>query len=249
MRSTWSRGAGLIAAPDDSDVGLLNLATATPVATGTASVSNTIGEAFSLTSSLFTSHTSFLPIATGPTNTSASRVYYGIPYSLLIGTDVQQLTARATASTGSNIHVRTVSKFFTSVGAIDLPMGAPMPEPEISIAGTTNYVRMRGIVLREPGYRSFANFTFQQTLATGVRQVSISATGGYFPGSADFDITMPDWHGLANWQDTYGLQSGNDLFWLVTGNGWSVPGGILSPTPVRGTVVKSATYTGNFNIP
>jgi len=60
---------------------------------------------------------------------------------------------------------------------------------------------------------------------------------------------MPDFHGLANWQDSYGLETGHTLNWFVTGNGWSVPGGVLSPTPVAGTVIKSASYSGNFNIP
>jgi hypothetical protein len=211
-------------------------------------VSNTIGESFYLYSSLFTAHSNFI-VTIGASSTAASRVYYGIPNSLLIGTDVQQLTAHAVTITGSNLHIRDVSKFFTSVGAIDLPFGSPMPEPDIFIAGTTNYVRLRGVVSREPDYRTFTNFTFQQGLPTGLRQVSISATGGYFGGTADFDITMPDWHGLPNWQDAYGLETGHSLQWLVTGNGWSVPGGVLSPTPVSGTVVKSAAYTGSFNIP
>ena len=103
---------------------------------------------------------------------------------------------------------------------------------------STGYARLRSNVARQAEYDNawFASFT------QSARNTSITVQPGYMGGATNFDVTIPDFSGVAGWQNSWGPQAGVSTTWGVSMTGFVNLTGLY----VDGSVFRNAQRQGSI---
>jgi hypothetical protein len=179
---------------------------------------------------------SFLPSA-GPFK------YYGVPASKQAAGDLHLALALAFPSLSTTDQFRVAALYFKDPTDRTVTLGAALPTQTITAAATTPYVRFRATGPLPAEYGKLVEVSFTQSSAG--RTASITLTEGYLAGAATYDVTIPDFTGVAGWDSNWGPKAGASTEWEVFTYGFTGIG-LGSLFPVEGATFKGAARTGTI---
>jgi hypothetical protein len=108
-----------------------------------------------------------------------------------------------------------VQEWFRVLGNRDVALPAAMPAPTITTL-TGPYKRLQAAYTVPADYQ--LNTIFAYTEGAGMRFASVSASLGYL-GSANATLAMPNFDGLANWNNAWPPASNSTGTWFTNANG------------------------------
>ena len=215
-------------APAEANIAVGNLGTDVPlVTTSYFTASGTTGAA------IF----SGFQTGTGPFK------YYGVPTARQIAGDLHFAFVLASPASQTADNARFRGLFFKDPTDRTVTLGAVLPTQTVSVAGTTPYVRLRATGSVTTDYNKVVDVMYTQE--TTARTVSISATAGYLSNATTYDLTIPDFSGVAGWDNNWGLKTGSATEWTVAGSGFTGIG-VSSPAPVEGATIQGAIRFGTI---
>jgi len=162
--------------------------------------------------------------------------YDAIPLAQLQANEFQLLQAYAGAA-GMDNGDRTAGTFLRTPSAQTLVMGPALPTPAVTKSVTGVVARPRTQLASQAQYNRMLFTEYEQGAD---RYATVIATAAYF-GSlpATWDVSMPDLSGASGWQDTWGLQDGAPIDWMVTAQGGTVA--YFDATITEGSTTQSAS--------
>jgi hypothetical protein len=193
----------------------------------TSAGSSTVGAALS----------SFSLPGTGPFK------YYGVPASKQIAGDLHVAIAFATPSLTSDDQVRFAGLYFKDATDRTVTLGPALTAPTVSTAATAPYVRFRATGSIQTAYNKFLSVDFDQS--TVGRSVSIGVSEGYLAGSATYDLAIPDFTGVAGWDNNWGPKAGASTDWTASAYGFTGIG-FGSSRPVEGSTFQGGSRSGTI---
>ena len=217
-------------APAEANVTVGNLGTDIPiVSTSYFTASGTTG------ASIF----SGFQTGTGPYK------YYGVPTARQITGDLHFAFVLATPQSQTADNARFRGLFFKDPTDRTVTLGAVLPAQTVSVAATTPYVRLRATGSVTADYNKYVEVIYAQGSATVARSVSIGASAGYLSDATTYDFTIPEFSGVAGWDNNWGLKTGVETEWTVSGIGFTGIG-VDSPAPVEGATIQGAIRFGTL---
>ncbi|HTK53801.1 MAG TPA: hypothetical protein VL308_18035 [Gemmatimonadaceae bacterium] len=169
--------------------------------------------------------------------------YYGVPASKQIAGDLHLALAIAFPDLTTLDQERVAALYFKDPTDRTVTLGAALPAQTVSAAATAPYVRFRATGPIPADYGKLLDLEFTQPSAT--RSVSIIASESYLTGGATYDITVPDFSGVAGWDNNWGPKTGSATDWRVSTYGFTGIG-LGSLTPVDGATFKGAGRSGTI---
>ncbi len=199
-----------------------------------------VGESTSVATFFATANSAATVLGLPLTGSSTTVNYIGVPAARVIAGDFHMFTASAQTFTGSTITAfRTSTAVEQNASNLTLSFGAVLPQPTVT---STNggYARIRTVVGRPSDYDLFWTMVHDQSAAN--RRVNISLLPGYFSNVATLDVSVPDFSGVAGWQDTWGPRPGAATSWTIHGAGSTVGNG----QTIIGARSRTAQRNGSF---
>ena len=167
--------------------------------------------------------------AGGATNCEVARLYAEIPAS---GNTFTAFGAPAAQQASSDWHAvslftyagtnsfRTLHQYFQALAPQTFTLGSVLPVPTITaLAG--GYKRLQAALTMPAEYQSRASFRYQDQAGTRPL-VIVSATMAWF-GSTSVSLSLPDFSGVAGWNNGWAPSSGASVFWSVLGENSTTP--------------------------
>jgi hypothetical protein len=124
-------------------------------------------------------------------------------------------------------------------------LGAALTAPTVSVAATTPYARIRATGPIQTEYNKSISISYTQASAAAVRSVTILATANYLAGLTNYDFTIPDFTGVAGWDNNWGPKTGTQTSWSVGSFGYTGIG-FGTSTPLEGATFQGAVRTGQI---
>lgn len=233
--------------PNNSSLGTLdfNGAGAITPDTRTVTVANGLGDQI-FAGTFFQTATSFASLGFGAPSTATTHNFAAVPDASQVATDTHMMTTMANETVGFDVvSLRTVTTIFKASANQSVTFGPKLPAGGVSVAGTAPYVRIRGQLTRQAEYNQLWSLTGSQTSGGVTRSVTITVSAAYL-GGADLDIAVPDFSGVANWNNVWGQVPGAEIQTVLMASGWTGPGGVVQPNLV-GTIIITAQRHGKLN--
>lgn len=165
-----------------------------------------------------------------------------VPLARTVAGDVNVITAIGTTFTGGDPSaIRSTFASYRDPANQTLTLGPQLNVPTISVVSTTGYARLRSMVARQSEYDNSWQAIFSQSIGASNRQASLQVLPGYMGSSTNFDVTIPDFTGVAGWLDTWGPQTGTETSWNVSMTGWINLTGLFTD----GSVFRTAQRLGS----
>ena len=171
--------------------------------------------------------------------------YYGVPTARQIAGDLHFAFVIAMPPGETADNARLHGLFFKNPTDRGMTLGAVLPMQTVSVASTTPYVRLRATGSVTADYNKYVQVLYMQGSTTVARDVSISASAGYLSNATTYDFTIPDFSGVAGWNNNWGLKTGVETEWNVSGVGFTGIG-VSSPNPVEGATMQGAVRFGTI---
>jgi hypothetical protein len=175
---------------------------------------------------------------------STSFTAAGIPAAWQLATDFHGLSVQARSGTTTLAALRNVTEYFHALANRTVALPPAMPTPTItSLAGP--YLRLQAVYTLPAEYLGATGTSFHyQTPSTvsPVRSVMLSASPAYLGGAAT-TLALPDFSGVAGWNNSWAAASGTSVEWTVSG----ASGTALSTSVcTENARVSFATTSGTF---
>ena len=218
-----------------------NAAEAVAPLTPALTVANLGAEQASVSSFYFTSagsRAAGAPLALAALPVAGPYTYAGVPADKQVAGDLHMVQVQALPNATSFDQFRYAGIYFKDATARTATLGAALTAPTITVPATTPYVRFRATGPVQTEYNKFINIQFSQGTSTSTRLVSILASTGFLTGLTTYDFTVPDFTGVAGWDNNWGPKTGAQTTWFATAYGYTGIG-FGSAQPLEG-----ATFTG-----
>lgn len=150
--------------------------------------------------------------------------YRGIPGDRQIAGDFHMLNIA-----GANLQTqesRGVTRWFTAATDQTITLGPQLSLPQVVTLASQPYARLRGTYTVQPDYNTY--FTLNLAQANPERQIAMQMSAAYNQNAATAAIEVPNFVGLAGWNNTWGLQAGSAVEWTFSGTRLST-GNIITP--------------------
>lgn len=186
----------------------------------------------------------------GGTNTNTTNVapYKVVPSAKTISGDLHILVGSASTLVGNSVTAqRSVLQYLRNPGDATVTLGAVLSTPTFSTLSTTGYARIRGVLARQSEYNDFYFMNFGQAGAVvvasaSIRNFSVQLSAGYLGSATTVDVSVPDFSGVAGWQNLWGPIAGTPGQTSFIASGFVQGGG----TTADGSIAKSASRFGNY---
>jgi hypothetical protein len=169
--------------------------------------------------------------------------YYGVPAEKQVAGDLHLALAIAFPDLTTLDQERIAALYFKDPTDRTVTLGAVLPAQTVSAAATAPYVRFRATGPIPADYGKLLDLEFTQSSAA--RSVTILASESYLAGGASYDITVPDFSGVAGWDNNWGPKTGSATDWRVSTYGFTGIG-LGSLTPVDGATFNGAGRSGTI---
>ncbi|HEY0929387.1 MAG TPA: hypothetical protein VGE27_05665 [Gemmatimonas sp.] len=172
----------------------------------------------------------------------ATNTVYGLPSNLTQAGDFHLVQATSTVIVNNlPVSSRSVTLFNRNLGDKSITLG-----PDLAITGsglvtiaTAPYARLRVSGSWQSDYGDMLFGTFSQTVGGVNRYWGVSATRAYFAGASTYEVEMPDFSGVAGFDNNWGLRAGTSVsFGAIAYSA----GGATATT--EGLTVRSAAVYG-----
>jgi uncharacterized membrane protein len=161
-----------------------------------------------------------------------------VPNNRTVAGDVNVIVASGTTTGGGATAIRAIWSSYRDPANQTLPLPPQLNMPTVTTVSTTGYARLRSNVARQTEYDNAWNAFFSQVN----RSTSIVVQPGYMGSSPNFDVTIPDFSGVAGWQNSWGPQVGVSTTWGVSMTGFVN----LTAPYVEGSVFRNAQRQGTI---
>jgi hypothetical protein len=161
---------------------------------------------------------------------------YGIPAAQQRPNDYHMLTVTATTANTTRVVQET---FHTLAGRL-LALGGILPNVSLT-APVGAYKRVQATLTLPAEYQGTASLTYTQSSGATVRAAVMSATFGWRGGDAAV-LGVPDFAGVAGWNDQWAPLNGVTGNWTVQATGSNFTGTLCA----EGTRFISTTAQGTF---
>jgi hypothetical protein len=225
-----------------------NAAEAFAPATANITVGNLNGEVAGVSTFYFTSFGSGsagASLATGGLPGPGPFTYYGVPTAKQVAGDLHLAQVIAFPSTSDFTQFRSSGLYFKDPTDRTITLGAALTLPTISAAATAPYVRFRATGPIQAAYNKNVTALFTQSNTTAPRTVTIGATEGFLSGLATYDFTVPDFTGVAGWDNNWGPKVGAVTQTIVVASGYTGIG-VGQPNPLEGATFSTAARIGSI---
>jgi hypothetical protein len=206
-------------------------------------VTNPSGGLLSVFALLQTGNGSFSGFSFGNLGGSAAtNTVYGLPSSLTQSGDFHLVQATSTVTVNNvPVSARSVSMFNRDLANRTMTLG-----PDLAISGsglvtiaTTPYARLRVDGSWQSDYGDMLFGTFSQSSGSVNRSWVVSATRAYYAGASTYAVEMPDFSGVAGFDNNWGLRAGTSVsFGAIAYSS----GGATATT--EGLTIRSASVYG-----
>jgi hypothetical protein len=170
--------------------------------------------------------------------------YYGVPSAKQAPGDLHLAQAIAFPSLGNTSTLRIAGLYFKDPTDRTVTMGPVLNAPTVTVTATSPYVRFNATGTLNTEYGQSFAMTYSQANTTLSRFVQITATQSYLGGLA-YNFTIPDFSGVAGWDNNWGLKTGISTTWSVVGAAFTGIG-FGSGTPVEGSTFTAGARTGSI---
>jgi hypothetical protein len=161
---------------------------------------------------------------------------FGVPASLQRPTDFHQYTVTAGGATSS----RVVQESFRTLAPRAFVLGRSLSSVAMS-ASVGPYKRLTVSAIIPDEYQSMATFSYGQGSGAGARTAVITATSAW-QGGTSATFAIPDFAGVAGWNDTWAPANGVLGSWQLHAIGVNLPGSLCT----EGRRMISASQAGTF---
>lgn len=175
--------------------------------------------------------------------TTTTRQYPAVPADKQQSGDYHlvQLTTRPDGANNVLGAYRAASVYFQTPGDRTVTFGPALGATTLTAAGSAPYVRPRVQYTRQSEYSRYWYGAYQQT----GRNVVFYITDDY-QGNGDIDFTLPDFSGVAGWDNAWGPAAGVEITYNFTTSGWEGAGSIAPSTLAAGLQIQTATRSGKW---
>jgi hypothetical protein len=170
-----------------------------------------------------------------------TRTFPAVPGDQQEAEDLHLLNVVAGPSTQPADHSRGAMVMFKDAADQTVDMGPLLAGVSVSTESTVPYARLRTQYTIQAEYDDLWLLGFSQS---GGNSVGVFATNGYQAGAGSLDFTIPDFSGVAGWDNSWGLIPGMETEWFLSASGWMGSDGILFAPYMEGGTMKSASQTG-----
>jgi hypothetical protein len=139
-------------------------------------------------------------------------------------------------------NTRFTGLYFKDPTDRSVTLGGPFAAPAVSTVATAPSVRLRATGPVPAEYARYVRAEFEQVTAP-LRIASIGASAAYSSNATTYDLSIPDFTGVAGWDSDWGLKVGMETDWIVTGIGFTGTG-VSAPKPADGATIQGAFRVG-----
>ncbi len=193
--------------------------------------------------SYFTDHGASASLFSGLA-AGASQTFPAVPGARQEAGDLHILSVTAAPAGAGADHTRGVTSMFHDAADQTVSLGPDLGTVAVSTVANAPYLRLRAQYTIQSEYDGAWVLNLGPEAGNGV---SFVVTAGYLGGGGAFDQTVPDFSGVAGWQDAWGMTSGASVNWFMSATGWTSSGGIITSPYVEGGRVLSASRFGAIN--
>ena len=176
---------------------------------------------------------------------AGSMTVFGVPVARQVAGEVHELFLDHYVS--QNLVGRTLLSYYAAPGDRTETLGAFVNSPVISALASAPYLRLRARVTMQPDYQSASRVLFYQELSVNdTRAVFVQVSAGYLGATpATWDVSIPDFTGLAGFNNAWMPVPTSQTVWQVVGfNGRAeLLGGAR---PVDGDLLRYSDRTGQI---
>lgn len=211
-------------------------------ATANVTLGNLGSDAALMTSAFMTSNRTFTFLGVDEdASTATTRQFTGVPADRQVSGDVHWLTGFASApGVDDPTHMRFVIHVFQTLADRAFSFGATMSAVTPNVVAAQPYARLRLSYPVQADYDSYFSADFEQS----ARDASVNMSAGYADGAGTVNLEVPDFSGVAGWDNTWGLRSGFQTEWTMTAMG-VLSGSFLNPF-ADNTVMRMALRSGEI---
>jgi hypothetical protein len=171
--------------------------------------------------------------------------YYGVPTAKQVAGDLHFGFVIASPTAGTIDNARYTGLFFKDPTDRTITLGAALPAPAVTVVSATPYARLRATGSIPAAYNKYVQVLYTQATAAVARSASIGASAAFLANATTYDFTIPDFTGVAGWDNNWGLKQGVETDWSVSGSGFTGIG-VNSPNPVEGATIQGAIRLGTI---
>ena len=170
-------------------------------------------------------------------NAGATRTVLGVPSSKTQAGDLHGVFAAASAT---DLSTRSLLRYNRDLTGQTITLGAVPSAVTISTASSSPYLRLRMQSTWQSDYADV--FGGGYVTSNGGRVWNFSVSRGYTGAGAAFDFTLPDFSGVAGFNTSWGLVTGQQVAWASTATAYltSFVNGI-----VEGSTLRLGARSGN----
>jgi hypothetical protein len=176
-------------------------------------------------------------------STTATRSYSALPESRLAPSDLQALIV--SGRTTPELTIRSATLYFRAPVDLSVALGPAAAAPTISVIERAPALRLRAVIPPQTVYDRFTSMVYQQ----GSTLVSVGMTAQYASLTSGYDLSIPDFSGVAGFDPLWALRADatGSLFWTETRIGGTLGLRGNSLTPADGAFSRSSTRNGTFS--
>ncbi len=208
-------------------------------ASAVVTIANGGGDTFFMIPSFVTANGASFSLFSDFTATGAARTYFGVPTANLIAGDLH--AAFVVANAANNIDTRAVFSYFRTVAARTITLGATLNAATLTSTGAGGLARPRARGTIQAEYGDAFGASFSQS--SSAKNITISASRGYFGAATEYELETPDFAGIAGFNPAWGLVAGASTSSSITGFGGIA--GVINQ-PADGTAWRFASRTTTF---
>jgi hypothetical protein len=161
--------------------------------------------------------------------------HHGVPAAKQLPSDLHLAAIFAPGASDA----RVAGVFFKQPTDRTITLGDVLPAPTVQAVSTTPYARLRAAGSLPAAYDKLVSVAFAQA----GRRATITASAGYRSNVTTYDLTIPDFTGVAGWVNDWGTRQGVQTNWSLTGIGFT-SAGISEPVPGEGVTFYNASKIG-----
>jgi hypothetical protein len=181
-------------------------------------------------------------IDAGTESTAATQQYRTVPISVQQAGDLHFLMVVASeAGNDDPTHYRSVMQAFATAGNRTINFGPILSNVTLQTLASTPYARLRASYTVQSEYAQFFDVDYQQA----TRSASLRMSAGYLAGNTTAQLDIPDFSGVAGWNDSWGLRGGTPTEWNFTATGWTGAATIINPF-TDNAIFTTASRTGTI---
>jgi hypothetical protein len=202
-------------------------------------INNGNGDFLAAISAYVTGNGAVAPFFTGLPAVDGATTYAGVPTDRQQAGDLHFLTVVASPTAEDPTTTRATGLIFAEATDQTVTLGPTIAGVTTEVVDTDPYVRLRTIYTAQAEYASFFVVNYSQT----DREATISASTAFT--GANVELEIPDFTGVAGWNDDWGLRPGVQTTWFFSASGWTSNGG-FDPDLVAGAQFRNATQSGTI---